>query len=770
MVFYENRCNEGNDVTESENPNENKDILPNETVTQAPDPRVTGVTSPPDAISDISNTLAVLDGVRQDGAGALADCPACGRRRLLHIRAAIGAWNNSGEWVDGGEPLLYCLGGCSHDEIARAIAERRAAGYTPALARRGGFPRPADRGPVNKDGTPKTYAGVSSLDYVGDTSRDFIVVDYETETIGDGTPKPVGVAVSIPVGDGRQRERFYLSWGHPTGNNVTINQARERLRDIYNRPVVFHNAMFDIDVGQTHLGLPLPHNYACTMTLAFLADPFASSLALKEYFDRRYGTPPAERDELRAWIVDNIPAAKQRKTKWQEFIAQCPGDVVARYAIGDVLRPERLFIDLKREIDAAGIADAYAREMRLIPVLLAMSRRGVPIDRDALEQALTKWEPALEGLTREASRMVGLEPSDLDKRERLADALERRGLVNKWELTANGARKTSIESLRRSLKPEAADFIRLFKRRSNLKTTVATFMKPWLEMSARDGLVHPQWNPVRQADWSAGARTGRLSSKPNLQNVVKDAGEEGDNLPNLRGFIAARPGEVLLDRDYRQQELRILAHFECGRLLQAYQQDPSLDMHDQARARINEMLGTNYERRPIKNTGFAIIYGGGAGRIAEMNGTDKQTGARLRRSYLEALPGVKTLIDGIGEEFAADRPIRTWGGRRYFCEPPREVDGRTWTFEYKGLNYLIQGSAADCIKQVMIDAHSAGVRLILTVHDQLVALADDDRAPRDMELLREAMESVEFGLPMPTDGKSGQRWGELRADATEQSA
>ncbi|HKJ88795.1 MAG TPA: DNA polymerase, partial [Gammaproteobacteria bacterium] len=110
-----------------------------------------------------------------------------------------------------------------------------------------------------------------------------------------------------------------------------------------------------------------------------------------------------------------------------------------------------------------------------------------------------------------------------------------------------------------------------------------------------------------------------------------------------------------------------------------------------------------------------------------------------------------------------DEPLRTWGGRRYHVEPAKKIKGRLMTFEYKMLNQLIQGSAADCTKEAVIqyeDRREEG-RLLLTVHDEMMALAPADRRDREMARLREAMEAVEFDVAMLSEGKVGEVWARL---------
>jgi len=137
---------------------------------------------------------------------------------------------------------------------------------------------------------------------------------------------------------------------------------------------------------------------------------------------------------------------------------------------------------------------------------------------------------------------------------------------------------------------------------------------------------------------------------------------------------------------------------------------------------------------------------------------------KLKNAQMSALPGVKDLDKDIKTRGKSGEAIRTWGGREYFCEPPRFIDGRSQTFEYKLLNYLIQGSAADCTKEALIrygDLKSEDSRFVLTVHDEIDISAPKGLLKKEMLRLRECMMSVEFDLPMLSDGEFGPRWSEL---------
>jgi DNA polymerase I-like protein with 3'-5' exonuclease and polymerase domains len=127
---------------------------------------------------------------------------------------------------------------------------------------------------------------------------------------------------------------------------------------------------------------------------------------------------------------------------------------------------------------------------------------------------------------------------------------------------------------------------------------------------------------------------------------------------------------------------------------------------------------------------------------------------------------VKTLEDTLKRRAALDQPARTWGGRVFYCEPPREIKGKWRTFAYKMINTLIQGSAADNTKEAMIryDEIKKDGELDLQIHDELLGNAPKSKAGfrSEMKLLREAMESVEFDVPMLTDGEAGPTWGQMQ--------
>ena len=233
----------------------------------------------------------------------------------------------------------------------------------------------------------------------------------------------------------------------------------------------------------------------------------------------------------------------------------------------------------------------------------------------------------------------------------------------------------------------------------------------------------------------------------------------------MRSYVVPFPGHVLIDRDYNQQELRILAHFEGGSLVRAYERDAWLDFHTNAQQMINEMLGKMYARQPVKTIGFGLLYGMGLGKLAIAIDDSVATAREIKAAYMKSFDGIKRMYQEMRARSVMNEPIRTLFGREYFCEDPRLVDGRWQTFDYKLLNVLIQGSAADVTKECIIrydamkhdDEH-----LLLSVHDELLASVPKRRVAGAMERMRQSMEFNPIDVPLLSEGSTGSDWWNLK--------
>lgn len=646
--------------------------------------------------------------------------------------------------------------------------------------------------------------------------RPIRTVDFETQRIGPRPaypPEPVGVALKDV--DGAPR---YMAWGHPTGNNCTKRDAQRVLKSWWSEsarvPLLFHHGKFDLDVGEERMGLALPpwHHVHDTMYLAFLDDPHEAKIDLKTMGVKHLGSKLSERDELHDWIKAHVRTSKKSgagevfvgdshgkglyrvpPSQYGAFYAYAPGDLVGRYACRDVADTHGLFQMLYPSIIERGMGLAYDRERRLLPVLLRMERQGVPVDADWLRRSVDAASEDLDTVDAWLRKRLKAPSLDVDSNVELADALERSGLVTQWVLTTKGNRSTARDNLMQCLEDDAV--LNVLSYRGKLATVTRTFLRPWTETAEQSGgLIYTNWNQVRGdvGRGDAGARTGRLSSNPNFQNAVKRRSQivttERDRkkwelkeveafllptalskkvhpFPYVRDAIIARRGRVIFDRDYSQQELRALGHYEDGPLLEAYLSDPALDMHELAMNLVNALLNANFPRKPIKNMGFGLIYGMGVGKLATQMGVDVNTAKELKNAYLAVFPGLGELIKELSRRAKRGEPLHTWGGREYYVEEPRVINGVRRIFEYKQLNKLIQGSSADCTKEAAIrydDARHDETNLLLLVHDEFVCDTPKKLLRREMKLLNDAMASIEFDVPMISDGKwSDESWGKL---------
>lgn len=621
-----------------------------------------------------------------------------------------------------------------------------------------------------------------------------IVIDFETKKIEDRPrypPEPVGVSVKYP---GQKKSRYW-AWGHPTANNCLFQDAQIVLEDAWRSglPLLFHNGKFDVDVAQIRMGLadiPIdPLLIHDTQFIWFLLEPHAWNLGLKPLAERNLDMPSAERDAVAEWLIEHqktlkaqglLPANVRITTgNFGAWISLAPGDLVGKYADGDVIRTDKLFTLGYNTVVEMGMLPAYQREQKLMPILLRNEREGMKADVAGLERDLPKFEAEVVKAETWLRKKLKAPSLDFEKDRELADVLDRQGIIEEWTLTPTGLKSMNKKVLKAHHWLNK-DVFHVMGYRNKLMTCVQTYYRPWLAMArATGGIVHSGWNQTRN-DRDAGARTGRLSGGSpglNFMAVAKDFEDKGDgwahptvidldHLPLMRRYILPdSPKHWWGRRDYNQQELRILGHFEDGILMEAYRRNPRLDVHKFVQEAIKELLGIDLPRTPIKTLNFGLIYGQGEGSMAEKLSVTVEEVRSFRKAQFSALPGLKELDQAIKLRGKRGEPITTWGGRVYFCEEPKIINGRWQTFEYKLLNYLIQGSAADCTKEALIryDSIPHEARFAVTVHDEVNVSADKRIFKAEMLKLRDVMMSVEFDLPMVSDAEFGPNWGTMEA-------
>ena len=338
-----------------------------------------------------------------------------------------------------------------------------------------------------------------------------VTVDFETggiELRPEYPPVPVGAAIRWP---GKRSK--YLAWGHPCENNTTKSVARRELRDAWRHPggVLFHNAAFDLAVGEVHLDLPWLSwdRFEDTKLLAFLADPYNRNISLKPLAELHLGMPPDEQNELREWICANVPEAKRKPSTWGAYICRAPGGLVGRYARGDVDRTYGLWTHFLPT--RAAMPEAYERERRILEVLEEMSNVGFPVD-PRIEQIFAEAPKQRHRVEAWLRRRLGVGKTfDLQKREQLADAIEDAGMLDEWIETKTGKRSLAHDDF--ALVCQDKQFAAAMHQRGMMQTIENTFLRRWCDMYQQTGRVHVGWNSC--VGDGKGARTGRLSSTTN---------------------------------------------------------------------------------------------------------------------------------------------------------------------------------------------------------------------------------------------------------------
>jgi DNA polymerase I-like protein with 3'-5' exonuclease and polymerase domains len=641
--------------------------------------------------------------------------------------------------------------------------------------------------------------------------RKATTVDFETyciESRPSYPPKPVGVAIRWPSG-----KTEYLAWAHPAGgNNCKLADAKRVLAKIAEGTgqVLFHNAKFDLCVWAEGLKVKLPSwdRIHDTLPMLFIRDPRAVTYSLKPTAELLLKEPPEERDAVIDWLVQHQPVpgiklvAKRPKNKQKAdsktryagaYVAYAPVSLVGPYAIGDVSRTYDLAQLVGAEVAARGMVPAYRREVDLIEPIMDMERRGVPVDVDALAKDVVVYSNAVSSvdlwLRKRLKVPAGVEVN-WDSNKDLVKYMLAAGVATEGSLglTPSGEVQTNKDALARGVTDPQV--LAILKYRSRVVSSLDTFMRPWLATARKSGgRIFTTWYTTRHDEH--GARTGRMASSPNLQNMTKKKVTlfEGEapawwkalglpELPFVRRYIIAERGHVLIDRDKSQQEIRIFAHYEDGPLMEAYNKSPWLDLYNEVLPKVNAILGggvhskviddpdlgtykaviTPVTRDAIKTTVLAKLYGMGVGLLAMRLKVDVTTAKQISDAVIGAVPGLRGLARMLKETTGKGLPVKTWGGREYFCEPPKMIDGQMRDFHYKMINVLIQASAADDLKECILWFWRHAPRkykLILTVHDELVVSAPAGEMHKAMALLKKAMNHVKFDVPMLSEGKYG---------------
>ena len=414
-----------------------------------------------------------------------------------------------------------------------------------------------------------------------------------------------------------------------------------------------------------------------------------------------------------------------------------------------------LFAKMKAEITALGEDKLYNEiEFPLAQVLADMTRTGILVDRQGVEEFGLRMRTELSQVLARIQMETGSTSFNPNSPKQLGEMLfDTMGLPH-GKKTQRGW-STDAETLEALRDYPLVEDILQYRAYQKLNST---YVEGLLKVMGEDDRVHTRFNQTE-------ARTGRLSSdNPNLQNIPIRT-ELGSQ---LRAYFIAKPGWVLVDADYSQIELRILAHITGDE----HMQQAFLNGEDIHRSTAAKIYGipqsevTPRLRSSAKAINFGIMYGKGAYSLSKDIGVSVKEADAFLKSYLAAFPKVSGYMDKtIADARACGYVSTLFGRRRALPELTSTNHNIRASGERMARNTPIQGTAADVIKLAMVRVwrrlrdEKMESRLILTVHDELIVEAPEAEAEKAAAILREEMEGcVQYAVPLSTDVHIGKNW------------
>lgn len=418
-----------------------------------------------------------------------------------------------------------------------------------------------------------------------------------------------------------------------------------------------------------------------------------------------------------------------------------------------------LCMALSKAIDGNGQRELLENiEIPLAFVLAQMEHIGFYVDRESIEEYGRQMEQEVNRLHDSIIEQVGYE-FNINSPKQLGEALfEKLGLPHGKKTKSGWSTNADVLEELRYLNP-VVDEILQYRTVAKLKSTYCDGL---LKVIGPDGRIHSSFNQTE-------TRTGRISStEPNLQNIPvrTEIGRE------LRKFFAAEDVDgkpyVLVDADYSQIELRVLAHVA---------NDPAMredflqghDIHASTAARVFGMpqeLVTGQLRSRAKAVNFGIVYGIGAFSLSKDIGVSRKEADEYIKEYLRNYAGVDQYMKNVAEQAREKGYVETMFGRRRYLPELKSSNFNMRAFgERVARNMPIQGAAADIIKIAMIrvsarlEQEGLKARMILQVHDELIVECPEEEAEQVKALLEEEMEqAVSLSVPMLAEANAGRTW------------
>lgn len=600
------------------------------------------------------------------------------------------------------------------------------------------------------------YQTITTLNALRELEQRLAQADHFTfdlETTSQDPMKAEIVGFSFAMTEG---EAFYVPIDEPPESVAALPlQAEEGMGEDVTpilRPVLENgkikkngqNAKYDILVLSKY-GIHVRGLYFDTMIASYLLNPSG----------RQHNLDALALEHLN---VRKIPTSELiGKGKGQISMRQVPVEKVAHYACEDADVTERLQKIFEPRLKDAGLWELFQEvEIPLVGVLAQVERNGVALDVAYLQSMSEQMQQTLDGLQEKIYELAE-EKFNINSTQQLAKILFEKLKLPVIRRTKTGYSTDAAVLERLASKHELPKTLLEYREISKLKSTYVDAL-PRL-INPRTGRVHTSYNQTVAA-------TGRLSSSdPNLQNIPIRT-EIGRQI--RRAFVPGEKGWKILDADYSQIELRIMAHLsQDPNLIEAFTNN--LDVHRATAATVFNVSPEEVDddlRRRAKEINFGIMYGMGAYGLANRLEITPEEAQEIINAYFIKYPSVNDFIIKTLAEAREKGYVTTLLNRRRTLPDILNENRRVREFaERTAINTPIQGTAADMIKVAMIriarrlEQEALRAKMIMQVHDELVFEVPEPELPLMQRLVREEMEgALPLIVPVRVDMGIGDNW------------
>jgi len=596
-----------------------------------------------------------------------------------------------------------------------------------------------------------------------------IAIDLETrddginEGLGAGWAIDKGYVIGFAVAvEGWQG---YYPFKHYGGGNMVPKQVISYMKEICALPCrkIFHNAQYDLGWLQA-MGIEVKGEIVDTMVASAIVDENRWSYSLNALAKDYLGEIKAE--------TDLKEAAKDHGIDPKAEMWKLPAEHVGFYAEQDARLTLKLWGFLKNEIIKQNLTTIWEMESKLLPILIKMRQKGIRVDVDKAQKFIKEFEGQEKEILFKIKQITGKD-IDIWAARQIGEAFDKLNIP--YPRTAKSNEPSFTANWLTNCNHEIA---KLVVQAREINKFHATFLQSVMRYQV-NGRVHAEINQLRSDN--GGTVSGRISmSNPNLQQIPARNKDFG---PKIRGIFLPEEGCKWGSFDYSQQEPRFVVHYAATTdkklgglvgadvLIKAYKEDDA-DFHQV----VAEMA--NIPRTQAKTINLGIFYGMGQAKLAKQLGIKVEEAKKLLTEYDQKVPFVKQLANRVQKQASETGAIKTIGGRKcrfnlweprrygmftavtekeYIMEHGSLASGRR-AMTYKALNRLIQGSAADQVKQAMVNCYKVGHMPMLQIHDELCFNVESDEQEKDIINVME--NSIQLEVPNKVDVAIGDNWGE----------